>query len=109
MSRFLAKLAVGAVLLIAAAAGFIVVPEHAPGSVMVDNVSGAVVDQCATPEVIPGGGVPPCTETHIVHTGLSQTGYDVARVATWACVIVGVLVMVVCLIGYARRPRPGVA
>lgn len=75
---------VGAVLLIAAVVGFIVVPEHAPQFVCGGFGNPELGGQCA---------------------GWSRTTYDVARIATWALLVVGALVVVTGLIRYAR---PGV-
>lgn len=75
---------VGAVLLIAAVAGFVIVPGHAPG--LSSDMS------CAGWSPAP----PRC------HTGWSQMAYDVARIATWTLAIVGALLVVMGLIRYAR-------
>ena len=72
--------ATGAALLIAAVAGFVVVPEHAPQFV------------CA------GFGEPTGNQC----AGWSRTAYDVARIATWALAIVGALLATMGLIRYAR-------
>ena len=80
-------IALGAVFLIAAVVGFVVVPEHAPQ--FFDEPSGCIGAFC-----------------HLVNLGWSRTLYDALRIATWAVLIVGVLVVIVGLIGYARRePR----
>jgi hypothetical protein len=59
---------------------FVVVPEHAPQFVCggFGEVTG---NQCA---------------------GWSRTAYDAARIATWALAIVGVLLVVMGMIRYAR-------
>ena len=73
--------ATGAALLIAAVAGFVVVPEHAPQFVCGGFGEVTSSDQCA---------------------GWSRTAYDVAKIATWALLIVGALLVVMGLIRYAR-------
>jgi hypothetical protein len=78
-------LAIGAVLLIAATAGFVGVPEHAPMA----SFNGT---PCA-----PNAGCP--------HTGFSQTVYDLLRITTWALVVGGAILVIVGLINYARRPN----
>ncbi len=72
--------AVGAVLLIGAVAGFVIVPQHAPQSVC--GGWGAL-------------GGPQCA-------GWSRSAYDAARIATWALLIVGALLVAMGLIRYAR-------
>jgi hypothetical protein len=86
MRRAIVLIALGAVLLIGAAAGFVIVPEHKPQH---------------GEAVVPGWGG---TGVYF-HTGWSQTVYDAARIATWALLIVGTLLVVVVLINYARRPH----
>jgi len=75
--------ALGAVLLIAAVVGFVIVPEHKPHTVT--SVAGGFecLSNCTT-------------------VGWSQTMYDVALIATWAVLIVGALLVVMGLIRYAR-------
>jgi hypothetical protein len=75
----------GALLLIAATVGFVLVPEHHPGS----------FQTCPN-------GAPGCVSLVTVHTGLSRPAYDALLVATWALLICGVLTVVVGLIRYAR-------
>jgi uncharacterized membrane protein HdeD (DUF308 family) len=77
-------ISLGALLLIAAVAGFVIVPEHAP----MGSFNGSTCAEYA--------GCP--------RTGLSHTMYDVLRVATWAALIIGALVVIVGLISYSRRP-----
>jgi hypothetical protein len=49
------------------------------------------------------GGLPAnCVQ---IATGLSRTLYDVLRITTWAVLIVGLLMVAVGLIGYARWDR----
>ncbi|HYB27540.1 MAG TPA: hypothetical protein VEF89_13045 [Solirubrobacteraceae bacterium] len=82
---------VRAILRIAAVVGLIVVPEHAP----------QVLQTCPN-------GEQACVSTVAVHTGLSQATYDVLRITTWTFVIVGVLLVTLGLVSYARpevRPR----
>ena len=89
--------AVGACLLIAAVVGFVVVPEHKPGSKIVARSGPTLELTCAGPL---NGGIPPnCVESG---TGLSRTLYNALKVATWALVIVGVLLVAMGLIRYAR-------
>lgn len=94
MKRLIAMGVAAIALLVAAVAGFIIVPEHAPvigGSSSVDpfgNLKQSLSDSSApTP---PG---PPW----------SQTLYDVARIGTWAALIIGVLLAATTLIVLARR------
>jgi hypothetical protein len=78
--RSLAAVAIGAALLVAAVAGFVVVPEHKP-----------IPPQCAhgqdylCPEPTPPGA-------YVAH-GLSKGAYDALRIGTWALVILGVIVV----------------
>lgn len=88
----LGAVAVGAVLLVGAVAGFIVVPEHKPGS-YVARQGPTLPLECAT-----GGGVP----ANCVAAGLSRTAYDALRIVTWALLIVGGLLVAMGLIRYAR-------
>jgi hypothetical protein len=74
----------GAALLVAAVAGFVIVPEHRPQVVGGRDLAGVMF----------GGAT----------VGWSRTVYDAARIATWALLIVGVLLAAVALINYARRP-----
>jgi hypothetical protein len=93
MRRPLVSIAVGAVLLIMAVAGFVIAPEHAPGVEQVGR------DQFGNCQAIGENG----NTCHYIATGLSQTLYDVVRIATWGLLIVGVLLAVVGLIHYGRR------
>jgi hypothetical protein len=88
MRRSAVTISLGALLLIAAVAGFVIVPEHKP-----------VPATCGQGSAVgcPIGG-------SYLPSGLSQTVYDVLRVATWAVLIVGVLLVIVGLINYACRP-----
>lgn len=75
-------IAVGAVLMVGAAAGFVIVPEHKPrptgwGTYLLD----------------PTGA------------GWSRSLYDGLRIGTWALLIVGALLVAVGLINYANRAR----
>jgi hypothetical protein len=83
---------VGAVLLIAAVAGFIVALEHTPGTQLVD-AQGQPLAGCD-----PGA----CAGTSVVHIGWAQATYDVVRVLTWALAIVGALLVVMGMIRYSR-------
>ena len=85
-------LVVGVVLLIAAVAGFVIVPEHGPGS-----TAGADV-------VIPGTNTSVPAPGPVVVYGWSQTVYDAARIGTRAALIVGAVLVVLGLIRFARRP-----
>jgi len=84
---------VGACLLIASVAGFIIVPEHAPGLEQVGR------DQF--------GNCQPIGETgntcHWVATGISHTLYDALRITTWGLAIVGFLLTAIGVIGFACR------
>lgn len=77
-------LGVGALMLIGAVAGFIIVPEYKPVP-------------AGTPFDFRG-----YTLTSQVAIGLSQTAYDALRITTWALVIVGVIVVLVGVIRYWR-------
>ena len=82
-------------LLITAAAGFVVVPEHAP-SVIYDGLH---CSHAGARGFTATGGCP-------VHHGLSRTAYDALRIATWAALILGVLAAAIGLIRMARaRPE----
>jgi disulfide bond formation protein DsbB len=95
MARTRLTLIVGALLLIGAAAGFVVVPEHHPLS---------IADTCSnswwgTP--CPAGIVPAGPTSH-----LSRTAYDALRMTTWAFLIVGAVLVAAGLVSYARRAGP---
>ena len=80
MRKGVGAVAVGAVVLIAAVAGFVIVPDHAPQFICAGF--GAVTgNQCA---------------------GWPRSTYDGARIATWALAIVGALLVAMGLIRYAR-------
>jgi hypothetical protein len=84
-------LVVGVLLVIAAVAGFIIVPEHVPTTTSLG----------ACPGTIPSPG--PC---RTVHTGFaSQSVYDAARIGTWAALIIGSVLIVLGLIRFALRTR----
>jgi hypothetical protein len=85
-------IALGVLLLIAAVVGFVIVPEHVP----MDEQLG----QCGGPLTLPYPG--PC---RIVHYGFSQTLYDAVKIATWAALIVGAVLVALGLIRFARRGR----
>lgn len=74
------RLSVGTLLLAVAVVGFVIVPEHKP------HLAPA-----------PGWWGGP------YRVGWSQTAYDAARIGTWALLIVGVILLAVGLIDYARR------
>jgi hypothetical protein len=74
---------VGTLLLIAAVAGFVIVPQHKPAVVGGQEWGGYLL----------GGS----------NVGWSRTAYDAARIGTWALLIVAVLLLTVGLISYARR------
>lgn len=98
MRKGIGSIAAGAVLLIAAVAGFVIVPEHQPGWKYVppiwhDNVRYSV-GSCD------GNGYPSCPT---VATGPSRPVYDGLRIATWAVLIVGALTVAVGLARYGRR------
>lgn len=87
MRRTILLLTIGVVLLLGAVTGFIIVPEHAPYS----GPSGVTFNP-SPDEVLHGGG-------------WSQTAYDLARIGTWALLIVGLISVIVGLLTY-WRPRP---
>lgn len=91
MRASILSISLGVVLLIAGVAGLVVVPEHAPslsspGSIPIPG----------TTNTVNGLGLP------TVVGGWSQTVYDIARVTTWALLIIGAI-PVMGLIKYARR------
>jgi hypothetical protein len=101
--RGFVAIAVGAVLLIAAAAGFIIVPEHAPGFGY--GVPGRPAVICSGPAT-PEEAHTALAGCRTLHPGLSRTAYDALRIATWAALILGVLVAAMGLIQTARvRPE----
>jgi ABC-type Fe3+ transport system permease subunit len=75
-------LSAGAMLLIVAVAGFVIVPPHAP-------------TYSDVPEPF-GSNYP---------TPWSTAAYDAARIATWAALIVGLILVLVGLIAAWRSPR----
>jgi hypothetical protein len=76
------SLVIGTVLLIGAAAGFVIVPEHKP------RVSGSTI------YLLGPDGIGPTW---------SRTLYDTLRITTWGFLIVGAITVAVGLISYARR------
>ena len=82
----------GAVLVIAGIAALIEAFRHPP----------ELESRCRT-----GGKACPFEDFMNVHTGLSQTAYDLLRIGAWALVIVGGLLVIMGLIQYwaaqARR------
>lgn len=101
----LGAVAVGAVLLIAAVVGLIVVPEHHPTSRSeLVTSEGQVVRECFSTGSQGGPytyrGVP-CHDATIT-SGPSQTLDDAVRIATWALAIFGACVVALGLIRYAR-------
>jgi hypothetical protein len=93
-------IAVGAVVLIAAVVGFVVIPEHKPGwkyvpPIWYDHVRYGV-NSCEPN----GPGIPSCPKVAIWP---SRPVYDTLRIATWALLIVGALAVALGLIRYARR------
>jgi hypothetical protein len=97
MRKGIGTIAAGAVLLIAAVAGFVVVPEQKPGWKYVPPIG---VSSCQAD----GLGGPTSCKT--VTTGVSRPVYDTMRIATWALLIVGTLTVAV---GLTRYARPGAA
>jgi hypothetical protein len=91
--RSFATITTGAALLIVSVAGFIVVPEHAPGVEQVGR------DQFGNCQAIGETG----NTCHYVATGLAHTPYDALRITTWSLLIVGVVLTAIGLIGFARR------
>jgi hypothetical protein len=81
----------GAVLLIAGVAGLVIVPEHAPSVISADSI------------VIPGTTKRLAGFGRTVVGGWSRSVYDLARIATWALLIIGAILVVMGLIRYARR------
>lgn len=93
--RGIGTVAIGIVLLLAAVAGFIVVPEHKPGSVLVAP-NGDRGPQACTHELV--------IDCHQVATGLSQRAYDVLRTETWALLVVGALLVAISRVRHSRQP-----
>jgi hypothetical protein len=97
MRRAAVTISLGALLLIAAVAGFVIVPEHMPNITYADP--GVPFVGCVAPS--PGLIQPHGCRT--IRSGVSHTVYDGLRIATWAVLIVGALLVTVGLINYARR------
>ena len=98
-----ATLAAGALLMIVAVTGFVIVPQHRPGSVLVGQVGGQgginqALCQADGPSssYCPHGG-------HFVPVGWARSLFDLLRIATWACVIAGLILVLVGLILTWRR------
>lgn len=83
----------GAALVVAGIAAFVVAHSHAP----VAGTTLSSVPRIALREKWVGAEATPST-------GWSQSVYDAVRIGGWALLIFGVLLIVVGLIGYARRP-----
>ena len=83
----------GAIMVVAGIAAFIEAHSHHP----VAEVTLSSVPRIARAES--AAGVTPRPPS-----GWSTTTYDVVRIGGWALVIVGVLLVMVGLIAYARRP-----
>jgi hypothetical protein len=104
--RMVSVLAIGAVLLILAVAGFVVVPEHAP-----HYVGGhAAIDTKVLTCEAGGQGTDARCEREAGYrqgnpAGLSQPMYDLLRITTWALLIVGLIAVVAGLITAWRTPR----
>jgi hypothetical protein len=105
--------AAGALLLVAAVSGFIIVPEHKPHTVTTYRQ----VPKLPYPQLTPGAvacspgpvpsGVVPVPSVGYCEVGVrtlvpSHTLYDLLKVAPWALAIVGALLAVIGLIRYAR-------
>jgi hypothetical protein len=80
----------GAVLVIAGVAAFIEAHSHPP----------ELESRCRT-----GGKACLLEDFMNVHTGLSQTAYDLLRIGAWALVILGAVTLIVGLIRYWTRMR----
>jgi hypothetical protein len=74
----------GAVLLIAAVAGFVISGDH-----------------------MPEYGDVGCPSDLLAHCSWSNTAYDVVRIASWACGIVGLILVAVGLIRAWRTSQAG--
>lgn len=95
--------AAGALLLIAAVSGFIVVPEHKPHKVTTYRQVPELDYPRLTPGAVSCDPVKRICETKVrTYLVPSHTLYDVLRVAPWALAIVGALLAVVGLVRYAR-------
>lgn len=81
----------GTLLLVAAAAGFVIVPEHKPVDTFPHPTVGDIEGALSSPSA-------PVT------WHLSTTLYDVLRVTTWALLIIGVVVL---LAAYRTTRAPG--
>jgi hypothetical protein len=77
----LIPVSIGALLLVGAAAGLVIVPEHKPGLTCPNGLQGCL---------------------NLVPSGWSHSAYDAARIGTWALLIVGTILLVIGLINYAR-------
>jgi uncharacterized membrane protein HdeD (DUF308 family) len=80
----------GAVLVIAGVAAFIEAHSHPP----------ELEGRCRT-----GGIACPLEDFSNVHTGLSQTAYDLLRIGAWALIILGAVTLIIGLIRYWTRMR----
>jgi hypothetical protein len=86
------RIYIGAALLVAGIAAFIEAHSHPP----------ELESRCRA-----GGKA--CLLEHFieVHTGLSQTAYDLLRIGAWALMIVGAVTVAVGLIGYWAAAKGG--
>lgn len=75
--------------------GRVILPEHKP---LVVTYSGESFTQSVNPFTTMSGATR--------STPWSQSLYDALRIATWAVLIVGLLMVIVGLISYARSSRP---
>ncbi len=108
--RAVGAVAVGAALLIAAVAGFIIVPEHKPSTRdewRLDD--GQIVSQCYSDNgfqytYYESGTTHQCFDVAIA-SGPPRAAYDGLRILSWGLAIVGALFVAIGLIRYAR-PGP---
>lgn len=104
MRKGVALIVVGVAFVIVAVAGFVIVPQHAPKTTFSERA------RDGTPTCVPFGptgfeGNQPYNCVKVVtRAGPSRSTYDALRITTWALMIVGALLIVMGLIGYARRP-----
>ena len=93
----------GAILLIAAVSGFIIVPEHKPHKVTTYRRVRELDYPRLTPGAVSCDSAKRICEVKVrTYLAPSHTLYDALRITTWALLIIGLLLVAIGLARYAR-------